>query len=145
MKISKNFTIQEFVPKNVYEQFGDKSIWFIDPRMVQLAQYIRDYFARSMTINNWSTGGSFNYRGFRDDSFYANNKKGLFSQHRFGRAIDFNIDGMECDEIRNVFLANQNAWMDAGLTTIEHEKFSPTWVHIDIRTTSMKEILIVKP
>jgi hypothetical protein len=37
-------SIHEFVPPAIYEQFADKSIWFIDPKIVQMAQFIRDRF-----------------------------------------------------------------------------------------------------
>jgi hypothetical protein len=44
MKLSKDFSVVEFVPPAIHEQFADKSIWFIDPKIVQMAQFIRDGF-----------------------------------------------------------------------------------------------------
>ena len=35
MKLSKDFSIHEFVPAAIYEHYVDKSIWFIDPKIVQ--------------------------------------------------------------------------------------------------------------
>lgn len=154
-KASKNFNVEEFVPQKIFEKYGDASLWFVDPKIVSLAQYIREYFGKSMTINNWHSGGSFNYRGFRPDSFYyqwdnsisayKSKRKGKLSQHRMGRAIDFNISGLDCDEIRNEFLMNEQQWMEAGLTTIEDGAYAPTWVHIDIRHTGKDNLFIVKP
>lgn len=155
MKISKNFIIQEFVPKQTFEHFGESSVWLIDPKLINLMQQIRDYFGKSITINNWHSGGNFNYRGFRDDSFYyqwdnnlsayKSKSKGKFSQHRMGRAVDFNIDGITPDEVRAEFMKNESQWLEMGLTTIEDGKFAPTWVHLDIRFTGKNSIFVVKP
>ena len=154
-KASKNFLVEEFVPQKIYEKYGDSSLWFMDSRIIELAQYIREYFGKPMTINNWKNGGRFNYRGFRNDSYYyrwnsdlsayESKSKGKLSQHRMGRAIDFNIAGMECDEVRAEFLKNEQQWLDAGLTTIEDGNYAPTWVHIDIRYTGKNNIFVVKP
>jgi hypothetical protein len=154
-KITENFRVEEFVPQKIFQKYGDKSVWFVDPKIIRIAQLLREYFDKSMTINNWHNGGSFNYRGFRDDSFYyqwdanlsayKSKRKGKLSQHRMGRAIDFNISGVECDEVRNEFLKNEAQWIDAGLTVIEDARYSPTWIHCDIRYTGMDKIFIVKP
>lgn len=149
-----HFLIQEFVPKRVYEFFGNNSIWCLDPMIIKLAEFTRLYFNKSMTINNWNTGGKFQYRCFRPDVYYYEKqtdgsykdvKKGKYSQHRYGRAIDYNISGVTPDDIRSEILKNQDMWLDAGLTTIEDGAYAPTWMHGDIRYTGMDKILIVKP
>lgn len=153
---SKNFLVEEFVPQKIYEKYGDASLWFVDPKIVNIAQLIRDYFGKSMTINNWHNGGSFNYRGFRPDSFYyqwnadisayTSKRKGKLSQHRMGRAIDFNISGMTADEVREEILKNEEMWIEAGVTTMEDAAYSKTWIHLDCRyRNNKKNIFIVKP
>lgn len=154
-KATKNFRVEEFVPQKIFEKYGDNSLWFMDRRIVLLAQYIREYFDKPMTINNWNNGGRFNYRGFRNDSYYyqwdssisayKSKNKGKLSQHRMGRAIDFNISGITPDEIREEFLKNEEQWLNVGLTTIEDGNYAPTWVHIDIRDTRKNSIFVVKP
>jgi len=154
-KASKNFLVQEFVPQKIYEKYRDSSLWFIDPKIVSLAQMMRDYFGKSMTINNWHNGGSFNYRGFRNDSFYyewdssisayKSKRKGKLSQHRMGRAIDCNISGMTADEMREAIMSNEQQWLEMGITTIEDGAYSPTWLHFDIRYTGKNNIFVVKP
>lgn len=149
-----NFNIKEFVPRRVYEYFGNKSIWFLDEDLIQLTQFMRVYFGESMRINDWHYGGNFQYRGFRPDPFYYKKqesglyediRKGKYSQHRYGRAIDCNFKKMTPDEARKEILDNQEMWLDCGLTVIEDGAFSPTWLHFDIRNTGMSEILVVKP
>lgn len=46
-----NFKIQEFVPKELYNQYGAKSIWFVRPEMIKLAQFYRDWFGVPVTVN----------------------------------------------------------------------------------------------
>ena len=62
---SKYFSIKEFVPPEIYNQFSDKAWQFIDPRVTLLADFIRDYFGKPMTINDWYRGGTLTLRGFR--------------------------------------------------------------------------------
>jgi len=138
MKVSKDFSLAEFVPPAIYEHFVDKSIWFIDPKIVQMAQFIRDRFGKQVTINNYLTGGSYQYSAFRDSdcTIGATN-----SQHRHGRAIDFRIQGMSPMEIRADIIKNFEQYRASGLTTIEGG--TPTWTHIDCRFTNMDSLLIV--
>lgn len=142
MKISTYFRIEEFVPKELYSKFGDKSIWFIDRGTVLLADFIRDRFGKSMTINNWHSGGSFNNRGFRMPDAAIG---GALSQHKFGKAIDFNITGATPQEIYKDIIDNADMYMKAGATTVEDIAFTNGWNHIDRRYTNQSTLLIVKP
>jgi hypothetical protein len=138
MKVSKNFTLAEFVPPAIYEKYVDKSLWFIDPKIVVIAQFIRNRFGRPVTINNYLAGGVYQYSAFRDHacSIGAEN-----SQHRHGRAIDFRIQGMSPMEIRADIIQNFELYRPIGLTTIEGG--TPTWTHIDCRYTNTDSLLIV--
>lgn len=143
MQVSKSFKLVEFIPPEVHITFGDNAVWFIDKKTVELAQFIRDYFSAPMTINNWHTGGQFKERGYR----VPGSKTGqIFSQHKFGRAFDFNIKDLTANQVRAIILRDPEPFLKAGLTTIEDETYSPTWVHADIRWNfARKNILIVKP
>lgn len=141
-KISTYFSIEEFVPKEIFSKYGDKSTWFIDRNTVLLADFIRDRFGKSMTINNWHTGGSFNNRGFRVPDCAIG---GALSQHKFKTAFDFNIDGITPQEIYKDIIDHQDMYMKAGATTIEDISFTNGWNHIDRRWTGLDKILIVKP
>ena len=142
MKISTYFRIEEFIPKEIYTRFGDKSIIFIDKRIILLADFIRDRFGKSMTINNWHSAGAFNNRGFRVPDCATG---GTLSQHKFGRAIDFNISGVMPDEVAKDIMTNFDMYSKAGLTTIEDHTFTKGWTHCDIRQTAQTALLIVKP
>ena len=138
MNMSKDFSLAEFVPPAIYEHFVDKSIWFIDPKIVQMAQFIRDRFGKPVTINNYLTGGNYQYSAFRDSACTIGATN---SQHRHGRAIDFRIQGMSPMEIRADIIKNFDLYRPSGLTTIEGG--TPTWIHIDCRNTNMDSLLIV--
>ena len=142
MKISEHFLLEEFVPQAVYKQFGEASVAFLDPRIIILAEFVRVFFNKPVIINNWHKNGIFFYRGFRDPECAIGAK---MSQHRFGRAIDINVVGMTPKDIYKAILANQEAFMKAGLTTLEDIADTPTWNHLDCRITNLSTIKIVKP
>lgn len=138
MQVSKNFRIQEFVGPKAYKERGNKAIELIDFRTRGIAQYIRDYFDAIMTINDWHKGGKFTERGLREIDSTTGAR---YSQHRFGRAIDFTLHGFTADQIRETILNNQSEFLAQGLTCIEAG--TPTWVHVDCRWTGLSEILVV--
>ena len=147
MKVSNNFYLQEFVDEGTYKQWGDSSIWFVDPRIITLAQFIRERLGKPCTINNWHSGGQYQYSGFDPPGGYR--KATSLSQHRFGRAIDLKVSGMESNGAPELRADIQGHWdlyhKATAITTIEDGNYAPTWCHIDIRTTGMDELKIVKP
>ena len=54
-----------------------------------------------------------------------------------GAAFDCNIQGFSPDD------GYAQAFMEAGLTTLEDGAIATTWIHSDIRPTGLSEILIV--
>ena len=142
MKLTANFTLQEFIDPDTYKKYGTSSIWFIDPRIVNLAQFIRERLGKPCTINNWTSGGQYQLSGFRPPECTIGAK---LSQHRFGRAIDLKVKDMTADEVREDIISNYDVYKKVGLTTIEDGAYAPTWCHIDIRDTKSDELKIVKP
>ena len=141
-KISTYFNLEEFIPREIFTQFGEKSIWFVDRGTVLLADFIRDRFGKPMKINDWHSGGGLNNRGFRTPDCAIGGK---LSQHKFKAAIDFNIEGVTPQDIYKDIIDNQDMYMKAGMTTVEDIAFTATWTHADRRFTGMSKILIVKP
>ena len=144
-KIRPNFGLKEFVPPTIWTQFRDRARWFLDPRMLDLAQFYRDFFGKPVYVNTWGVdwlGTNFELRGFRPPSADTG---AHYSQHKFGRAFDCNVKGMTPDEVRGAIRENESAFMGAGLTTLESGEIADTWVHSDIRTTDQDSILIVTP
>lgn len=141
MKIG-NFDLRELVPKVLHDTYGDKSIRFLDKDAIGFLLYSRKRFGKAHYVNNWPWGGSAHERGFRMPNAMVG---GWLSSHKFGRAFDWNVNGMTADEVRADIMANQEDWMEAGLTTIEDGAFATTWIHGDSRYTRMDKILIVQP
>lgn len=140
--LSKHFSIEEFVPKPIFDRYMANSKWFIDPKLVAIAEFIREEFELPMTINNWHKGGKFQERGYRVPTTQTGAR---YSQHKFGRAIDFNIQGIPPQEVAEWIKASFAYLKPLGLTTIEHPDDTPTWTHIDVRNSGMNELLIVNP
>lgn len=142
--MSKHFDIREFVPKLIWDTYGERSAWFVDPRLIDSMDHLRSFFGAPITVNNWHTGGSFQNRGFRHPN---STQGGRLSQHRFGRACDFNVAGLKAND---VYYAILNSWpemvMSTAFTTLEDVADTPTWTHIDIRAVDDRsKPLIVKP
>lgn len=142
MKLSENFHLNEFIDPETYAWFGEKSIWFIDKRVISLAQFIRSRHKKPVTINNWATGGSYKLSGFRPPETTIGGK---LSQHRFGRAIDVKVKGLTPQELYKDITDNQSLYMKVGLTCVENVDYTPSWTHLDVRETNSSDILIVNP
>ena len=150
MKISTHFSVEDFVPKIIFTQFREKSIWFISPFMINYAELLWSRFNKQVIINTWHKGGTLENRGFRlPDSIVG----GKLSQHRFKCAIDTNVVGVSPEEVAKDIINNFTIYSKVGLTTIEDVKFTTGdvegdlkgWNHGDCRTTNQQELLIVKP
>ncbi len=136
--ISEHFVIQEFVPPQVYEKFKENSIWFINPQIIKVAEFVRTFFNKPVTINNWHNGGSYTESGFRMPDTSTGAK---LSAHKRGCAIDIKMPAADYDEIRKTILANEQKFLDAGVTTFEDG--TDTWLHLDCRYTMLNKILVV--
>lgn len=171
MKVSANFDIREFVPKSVWDRFGQDSLWFINERVINLAQFYKDFFTAHfkkqdpnvdyviIKINNWMYGGVKQYSGFRPFEYIlkqvkAGNKVATLSQHCLGNAFDCEIiivykDGSQVEAnyavIHEIIKQNWSLFKKNGLTTIESLEFAPGWLHSDCRNTGINNLLIIEP
>lgn len=166
MKISRNFDVRELVPRHIWDEFGERSTWFVNPRIVHIAEFYKSFFLTYyknklgndkvknvlIRINNWHTGGTFEWRGLRT----AKCTQGVEnSQHRYMNAFDSEIlivmaDGIvvEADykEVHQVIQANETVFMANGVTAVEDVTIATGWLHTDCRWIfDQKKILIVKP
>ena len=139
MKVEKNFTLAEFVHPEILDRWGAKALWFIDPKIFTIAQAIRDRFNRPVTINDWITGGLLVDSGLRQLNCQIG---ATLSQHKFGRAIDFRVDGIDPLEVQQDIKNFANYYQLAGMTTIEDS--TPTWTHADCRQTNSNEIFLIQ-
>jgi hypothetical protein len=131
IKISSNFNLDEFIPKEFYISLE---------RLVNIAQFIREKTGESVTINNWYNGGTLNNRGFR----MPNSTVGApASQHKIMNAIDINIGRWTAAQMLQFIKNNSKELYNLGVRRIEDIKLTPTWLHIDCREHNEKCINII--
>jgi len=135
---------RNFVPQSIFKTYGDRSSIFVDKRILEIYIVLKDKYKIAPTINNYHLGGQLQNRGFRIPTSIVG---ALFSQHKFGRAEDFNISGWKSKDLWNDIISNPQFLIDVGCTTIEDINFTPTWVHLDCRNLDkiITELLVVKP
>lgn len=44
MRISTNFDIREFVPKSIWDKYGINSVWFISPKIIEIAEFYKTFW-----------------------------------------------------------------------------------------------------
>lgn len=125
------FKPYELVPKSVYDKKGANSLIVMDARILYTLDNVRNYFEKPVYVNNWDSGGTLDQRGFREDASTGV----LFSQHRYGRAIDFDVKGMMAEEVRQAIIASAHMDIFRFITAMET---GITWVHIDCRNMDRK-------
>jgi hypothetical protein len=127
------FELKEIVCKDVYNYYKDVAWQFFDSRLLTTIDRLREKIGKPIFVNNWDTGGQFDERGFRClrcsivKQAIKNNKM-YVSPHMTGQAIDFDVEGLLADEVRQWIIKNQNLWpyplrLEADVN----------WVHLDTR------------
>lgn len=157
MNITKNFEIQEFVPPEIYNKYGEKSSWFISPEIPVIAQELRDSLSQKyagkkviVKINDWHTGGQYKYSGYRPPNIDDEIKGAFLSQHKLGKAMDIKVFvndvKLSSKEVYDFIMANKTKFISLGLTTMEDVNYTKSWNHLDCRfRPNVTDILIVKP
>ena len=142
IKISDNFYLDEFVPPDIYNERGQKTIALIDHRIILAAQFLRETIDKPMIINNWWNGGKFTKRGLRN---WNETVGARWSQHKYGRAFDFHVIGMTPSQVHAIIMQNEEMLINHQLiTVIEDLRDTPTWVHCDCRFTGDNKIVVVR-
>ena len=134
-KVSANFFEDEFLHPN------ETDISKIDPKLIVIAQWIREQIGKSVTINNYATGGQYKESGLRDINTKTGAKK---SAHKEGKAIDIKVKGMTAQEVYTWCLVNSDKLYELGVREIESIKHTPSWVHLGVRG-NWSEIKIINP
>ena len=150
IRVSPHFYLDEFINFYTYFSEADNGLRFIKQKTIDIAEFVRDYFGKGVTINNWwgwylQTGGHdypnkpagiYDMRGYRpkDDPYqmiYGAKVPGAkFSMHRSGDAIDFNVSGLTTKEVYEAIQVEQK-FFDAGIRRMENIAFTAGWTHID--------------
>lgn len=136
-KLKSRFRIQELVGKRTYKKHGDRAWKFFSFRLLHTLWILRKEIGRPITINTWHKGGRFSQRGLRTNvqdifrGFFMSLRLYL-SAHVLGEAIDFDVEGMTAEEVRNWIIRNQSKF--PYKIRLEHKKNGKPikWVHLDV-------------
>lgn len=158
MKCSENFEIQDLVSSAVFAAYELNSINFIDRKLIVFLEKLRQDLKSEIIINTWqytadqltllnerygttySLDTRLEYRGYREPACPTTDD--IQVQHRFGRAVDFDVIGMSAAQVRTWIIQNFiGGYRMYGLTAIE---MTAAWVHCDFRLVTIhKEPLVL--
>jgi hypothetical protein len=135
--IKQYFDIKELVGEATYTKWGERSWRFLDFRLLHTIYVIRRALDKLMYANNWDIGGDYDERGLRTNvqeilQDKTSKKRLYLSAHVLGKALDFIVQGMTSEEVRNWIIANQHIL--PYKIRLEHKKDGKpiSWVHLDI-------------
>lgn len=133
-----HYKLYELVPRQLFESVSHDLLWLVfDDRMLMAADIIREKYG-PMVINNWFSGGVYQYSGYRPHDCQVG---APWSQHRFGRALDLHPVKADVNEIRYKIRRRE---ICSGLITCIEDGVS--WLHIDCRLPeSGGKIKVVRP
>lgn len=124
--ISKYFKIHELVPKKMYKKKGEKCWNYIDVRLIESIDLLKEHFnLGTMTINNYYWGGARNFSGIRtrENKYFSH-----YSMHTYGKAVDVIFSHYTAEEVRNHIINNQHKFKH-----IKGMELKVDWLHIDVR------------
>ena len=121
-----HFAIHELVPRNVFEDRGEKAWELLDDRLLITLDRLRERYG-SMTVNNWHWGKDREWSGLRtkESPFYS-----PYSQHTFGRAADCLFAKTSVEQVRQDILSIST---DSTFEWIGSVELGVSWLHFDVR------------
>jgi len=130
------FSLDELVCPHVYDKFGDIAWQFFDPRLLITIDLLRDKLNKPIFVNDWQVHGEFDERGFRclQCSLVRKaikDKRLYVSPHMTGQGVDFDVEGLVAEEVRQWIIKNQKILP----YPVRLEK-NVGWVHLDTRDNS---------
>lgn len=125
---SKYFQLKELVCPHVLAKYGEMAWMFLDSRLILNLDTIRERLNKPIYVNR----GGLTQRGLRCpqcDIVKAKAEAGVLymSAHTFGKAVDFDVEGMTAEEVRG-WLKEHGAYLPYPIR-VENDV---TWVHMDV-------------
>ena len=121
----KNFTYQELLPLELLE-FGNIGVTrYLDAKLLACLDYIRTNLGKPIIVNTPECDGR-TIRLPRHPSYRVS------SDHNVGKAIDFDVIGMDADSVRRWMVKDTfagSALFKLGLTGVED---GVEWVHMTV-------------
>lgn len=123
----KYFKAYELVDRATYERDGETALRFFRPDALLALDNLREFFGVPVIVNNWFTGGSFQWRGLRNPRCP---QFSIGSQHSIGNAFDLDIMGYTAAEARDKIIENK---FHPLLSSIMRLEADVRWVHFDLK------------
>ena len=123
---SKYFKVHEFVPRAIYDKYGERSWRYVDERLILTMDTIKERFnLGTIQINNYYWGGDREWSGIR---LPASSDYSFGSMHSYANALDFVLSHYTAEEVRQDIINNPHLYPHVKGLELEVE-----WVHLDIR------------
>lgn len=140
-QIEKRFALQELVCPHIYNRHGAKAWEMLDENLLKVLAFIREKLGKPIYINNWHKEGDYSQRGMRCNCCQlvkAKTAKGIpyISAHVLGKAVDFDVKGMDAQQVRDWIIANRQRLPHP--VRLEDKK---SWVHLDVRSNKWTEMV----
>jgi len=125
----RHFKLYELVDKETYETYGEDAWNLFHPDALLMLDDLRDFFNVPVTVNNWHSGGQFQFRGYRPPSYMPGITPG--SMHRVGKAFDFDVKDHSASAARKMIIvaSKEGNPLVERVTRMEE---GVNWVHADI-------------
>jgi uncharacterized protein YcbK (DUF882 family) len=125
---AKYFTLFELVCPHVLAKYGERAWMFLDSRLILNLDTIRERLNKPIYVNR----GGLTQRGLRCpqcDIVKAKAEAGVLymSAHTFGKAVDFDVEGMTAEEVRG-WLKEHGAYLPYPIR-VENDV---NWLHMDV-------------
>ncbi len=140
----KKFKIQELVSNQVFKRYGAEFCWkFFDEDILIDLDTIREFHGESITINDWSWGGSLQQCGLRCnlDPMVKGKSTIYCSAHCMGKAFD-----LHSKNNKKLYQDIQTLFKQGKLRVIKRLESSVStkfqWVHVDSFQTACKGLEI---
>lgn len=127
----KHFSIEELVPKQLFELLHEDALWkLFDPELLKAADWAKETYSPDdpVTVNTWKWGGPFSQSGIRtkDSEFYSEG-----SAHSKGMALDMKFKNITAEAIRSDIKARMERGED--IPYIREMEDGVNWLHISTR------------
>lgn len=136
-EVKKNFKLKELVCPHCVNTYGDKAWQFLSTELLSTIYVLRnEVIKKPMIVNN---GTTFTQRGLRCNvcELVKSKNTPYMSAHALGKAIDFHVNGMEAEEVRQLIKKN----IDKFEYPIRLEE-GVNWCHCDVYTLDSNEKLV---
>lgn len=127
-RIKKYFHISELVGRRLHKRHGERAWRFLDYRLLYALLIVREGLGKPIRVNHagkWQRGFRSIVQQIVKNYFYKD--KLYVSAHMLGKAVDFDVEGMTAQEVRDWIVDNSKLF--PFKIRLEDKV---TWVHMDV-------------